>query len=946
MTLKGLRTLSRLRRAGITAALLCASAIEVGAQAKAKAAPPARKRATLAPAQAVKATKVTTVEGITEYSLPNGLRVLLFPDQSKPTVTVNITYLVGSRVEGYGEAGMAHLLEHMAFKGSTNHKNIPKELTDHGSRPSGTTFYDRTNYYETVPATEANLVWALDLESDRMVNSFIAKKDLESEFSVVRNEFEMADNSPFRVTFERLMSAAYRFHGYGRSTGGNKADIENVPIERLQAFYKKYYQPDNAVLVVAGKFDPEKTLPIIEKKFGAIPRPNRSMEGGNALFATYTTEPIQDGERFVTVRRVGDTQMLLMAYHIPAAAHPDYAALDLLSDVLGANPSGRLNRTLVDAKKAASVGAFVLPAREPGVIFAMAELRKDQSLDSARAVMEATLDTSRTFTTEEVERVKTTALKNTELLLNNSEQVGIALTEWAAAGDWRLLFLHRDRIRKVTPADMRRVALAYMKPSNRTVAAFIPTTNPDRAEVPATPNVMGMVADYKGGAVVQAGEAFDASPRNIDLRTTHSALPNGMQLTLLPKQTRGNRVVAQIVLRHGTEASLMGKGTIAEFTAAMLSRGTTALTRQQVKDSLDKLKAQVNIGGSANNATVRIETLRDNFVPVLDLVAQELRSPRFDATEFDKLKQENLTQIEQVKTEPQLVASVTLQRKLQPRPKGHVLYVSTPDESIAEINTVTIDQLKAFHQEFYGASNADIAVIGDFDPAQVKTAVARLFGDWKSAQPYARIVRTFIPMDSSSQVIETPDKANAAFFSGQNLALRDDDPDYAAMVIANFMIGGGFLNSRLPIRLRQKEGISYGVASQLQAQPLDRAGAFLTFAIYAPQNVDRLLAGMREELEKVRTDGFTKEEVEAAKSGYLQARTQSRANDAELVVTLVNRRFTGRTMTSYDEEFENRVRALTTEQVNATVKKYLDPTKTVSVRAGDFAKHPPVKTTP
>src|SRR5688572_5541712 len=252
----------------------------------------AASRATEAVAQQpVKATHVTTVEGISEHLLPNGLRVLLFPDASKPTITVNITYLVGSRHEGYGETGMAHLLEHLVFKGSKKHPNIPQELTDHGSRPNGTTWYDRTNYFETVPATDANLEWALDLEADRMINSFIAKKDLESEFSVVRNEFESGENNPFRVTLERVMDAAFRWHGYGRSTIGNKSDIEGVPIDRLQAFYRRYYQPDNAVLVVAGKFDPEKTLAIIENKFGRIPRPKRSAEAGNLLHATYTVEP-------------------------------------------------------------------------------------------------------------------------------------------------------------------------------------------------------------------------------------------------------------------------------------------------------------------------------------------------------------------------------------------------------------------------------------------------------------------------------------------------------------------------------------------------------------------------------------------------------------------------------------------------------------------------------
>lgn len=897
--------------------------------------------------QAAKATRVTTVEGITEYSLPNGLRVLLFPDQSKPTITVNITYLVGSRHEGYGETGMAHLLEHLVFKGSRGHPNIPQELTDHGSRPNGTTWYDRTNYFETVPATDVNLDWALDLEADRMVNSFIAKKDLDSEFSVVRNEFEAGENNPFRVTLERVMDAAYRWHGYGRSTIGNKADIEGVPIDRLQAFYRKYYQPDNAVLVVAGKFDEARTLALVERKFGGIPRPQRRAELGNLIHATYTVEPVQDGERFVTVRRVGDAQLFMVGHHVVAGSHPDAAALEVLGNILTDNPSGRLYKALVDTRLTSTVSGWPQRFREPSMFMTYATLRKEQPLDSARWAMERALDAARssTFTDEEVSRARNALLKNTELTLNNSEFVGYELTEWAAMGDWRLFFIHRDRIAKVTPADVQRVASTYLKPANRTVAAFIPTATPDRAEIPAAPSIAAMVADYRGSAVVQTGEAFEATPKNIDSRTKRSTLPNGAHVSMLFKETRGNRVVANMVLRHGTAESLMGRFQVASITAGLMSRGTTALTRQQVKDSLDKLKAQVFMGGATNNLNVSIETLRENFVAVLDLVAHQLKSPRFDAEEFDKLKRERVTFAEQNKSEPQVVANVALGRRLLPMPKGHILYTSTPDEQIADITAVTLDQVKAFHREFYGASFADIAIVGDFDEAAVRAALTRNFGDWKNPQPFARAVRTYAAIDSAFESIETPDKANAVFYAWQNIALRDDDPDYPAMLMAGFMTGGGFLNSRLATRLRQKEGVSYGVGANVSAQSLDRFGQITAFAIYAPQNVDRLVRAYREEIDRILKDGFTAQEVAAAKSGYVQGRSQGRANDAELVGMLAARRFAGRTM-AYDEDLERRILALTPADVNTAVRKYVDPKKTVIVRAGDFAKNPPPKLTP
>ncbi len=221
--------------------------------------------------------KVTEVEGITEYRLANGLKVLLFPDPSKPTITVNITYLVGSRHEGYGETGMAHLLEHMLFKGSPEHKDIPSEFNKYGARFNGTTSEDRTNYYELFQASDERLEWALSLEADRMVNSFVARKDLDTEMTVVRNEYEMGENSPTGVLIKRLQSIAYDWHNYGNSTIGNRSDIENVEIANLQAFYRTYYQPDNAVLLIAGKFEPAKALQLVTKHFGAIPRPTRKL---------------------------------------------------------------------------------------------------------------------------------------------------------------------------------------------------------------------------------------------------------------------------------------------------------------------------------------------------------------------------------------------------------------------------------------------------------------------------------------------------------------------------------------------------------------------------------------------------------------------------------------------------------------------------------------------
>ena len=285
-------------------------------------------------------TKGATVEGITEYDLANGLRVLIFPDASKPTATINITYLVGSRHEGYGETGMAHLLEHMNFKGTPKHPDIPAEESRRarGARDNASTFFDRTNYFETLAASDSNVTWALNLDADRMLHSNIAKKDLESEMTVVRNEYESGENWPFNILFERTLSTAYLWHNYGKSTIGARSDIENVPIERLQAFYHKYYQPDNAVLVVSGKIDEANIVKQVAAIFGPIPKPVRSLDRGNMIYPTYTEEPTQDGEREISLRRTGDVQVAMALYHVPAGSHPDFAPVDVLTEILGNEP--------------------------------------------------------------------------------------------------------------------------------------------------------------------------------------------------------------------------------------------------------------------------------------------------------------------------------------------------------------------------------------------------------------------------------------------------------------------------------------------------------------------------------------------------------------------------------------------------------------------------------
>lgn len=875
--------------------------------------------------------KTASVEGITEYEYPNGLRVLLFPDQTKSTATVNMTYLVGSRMEGYGETGMAHLLEHMLFKGSTNHTNIPQELSSHGASPNGSTWYDRTNYFETFAATDENIDWALSLEADRMINSFVAKKDLETEFSVVRNEFESGENYPTSILQERVMSTAYIWHNYGKSTIGSKEDIEKVPIENLQAFYRKFYQPDNAVLMVSGKIDEAKTLALVSKYFGTIPRPTRKLQ------EPYTVEPTQDGERQVILRRVGDIQAVAAGYHIPSASHPDYIPIEILNHALINEPSGRLYKALVETKLATSVSGGVFPLRDPGYLYFDTEILKEKSIDSVKNAMLNLLDNlkSNPITKEEMDRARTSLLRDYELAFNKSDLVGTFISEFIAAGDWRLMFLYRDRIENVKLEDVNRVAVEYLKPSNRTLGLFIPEKEPSRSIIPASPDLTDTYKNYKGKAVVAEAEAFDATPANIEKRTKRGDLSGGGKYALLSKTTRGNLVKMKISLRIGSEKSLMNKGDFIDATAAMLMKGTKSLSEEQINDTLAKLSAEVGVSGGGQVVTVDISTTRDNLVNVLSIVNQILREPTFPKPEFDKMKEEILAGIDQQKSDPQAIAFSKIDQLTRVYPKADFRYTSTFDEMTEAAKKLTVEDLKKFYAEFYNSSNATVSAVGEFDETKVLAGVNSILANWTSAQKYERAADNYAKAVQKSEKIITPDKKNATMAARMNLTLKDDNADYPALVMGNYMLGGGFLNSRLATRIRQKEGISYGVGSWLRASSLDQSGEFGSYAIYNPENSTKLINAYNEELNKMISEGFTEAELKDAISGFIQSRGKNRSDDGYLVNRLNDYLNLNRTLL-WDDSLDKTVSTLTPSTVNAAMKKWITPGDITIVQAGDF----------
>ena len=870
--------------------------------------------------------KVAEVEGVSEYRLDNGLRVLLAPDAGAETVTVHVTYLVGSRHEGYGEKGMAHLLEHMLFKGSTNHPDVKQEFAKRGARWNGTTSYDRTNYFETLPATGDNLEWALAMEADRMVNSFVRKADLDSEMTVVRNEFEMGENSPGGVLFQRMLRLAFNWHNYGHAIIGARSDIESVPIERLQAFYRTWYQPDNALLTLGGRFEPAHALALVEKHFGAIARPARKLP------ALYTVEPTQDGERSVVLRRTGDTPLVAALYRVPAASHPDFPAIEVLVDAMRAAPQGRLHRALVQKGLASAIWGFEHALHDPGYIAFGAQLPKDGSLEAAGKALLETLHAvpDAPIAEEEVSRARVKLLNEMDKATLESSALVRALAEFHALGDWRLYFLYRDRLRAVQVRDVQRVAETYLKPANRVTGRFVPTENPQRALIPEAPDLQAALAGFKGGAALAAGEAFDPSPQAIEARLERRTLANDVRVALLPKRTRGRKVTAKLDLHWGNEQSTRGRSTACSLAGEMLLRGSKRHTRAELREAFERLQATVKV--DAGGAT--LETRREHLAEALRLVAEVLREPAFAASEFEELKRSALTSAQAELSDPAAIAGQQLRSYLHPYPKGHWHHEELPEERVAALRAVTLEDARACHAGLIGGTGADFAAVGDFDAGEVAALVETLFGDWKNPAPYARIPRRYFQRPALERDFATPDKANAVLRAGLNLRLRDDHPDFPALVLANHLLGGSS-TARLPARIREKEGLSYSTYTWFSASPLDPVANFWVSAIFAPQNKARVERAVREELERALREGFGADEVAAAKNGLLESRRLARTQDSALVARLAHYLYLDRTF-AWDIELERRVAALTPAEVRDALRRHLELERLAVTKAGDF----------
>jgi zinc protease len=747
--------------------------------------------------------------------------------------------------------------------------------------------------------------------------------------TVVRNVFEMGENDPMTILYQRMLSTAFLWHNYGFSTIGNRSDIERVPAGNLRRFYKTYYQPDNAMLVVAGKFEPSDALALIETHFAPIPRPDRLLE------RTWTEEPAQDGPRQVALKRVGDVAAAGLVYHIPAGPHEDYAPVAVLQEFLTGQPGGRLYKGLVETGELAGIDGVSFACAEPGVSLMLGQVAPGHDPDTVLAKMYDLVESSvEAVNAEEVERIKTRLLKDIKLSLTDSGQIGIELSEWAAQGDWRLFFIHRDRLKAVTPEDVTRVAGAYLLESNRTSGVFYPTPEPLRATIPAVPDVAKIAEGYTGTESIAQGEAFESTPEAIEARTKRSTLLPGVKLAVLSKKTRGESIRLVLRFHFGDEASLTPWVEECDFIPALLMRGTTSLDYQALQDRIDYLQSKISFEGAAGLLEATVETDRSNLTEVLGLLGEILQRPAFDASEFEVVKRELQAGLEEGLSDPQTLAMKAMSRATRPFPAESIHYVPTQEEALARLNGVTIARIRECYGAFYGASHGEIAAVGDVDETVLRDTLSPVLSAWPSPRPYTRIARPYLPSRSGLETILTPDKKMAIVTRAVAFTLTDSDPAFPAFEFGTYMLGQS-AKSRLLTRLRHEGGLSYSAGAFSRVSAVDPGATLASYAICAPENARKALEVMTTEMERWLKEGLDATELAEGQGSYALQLSNELADDAFVARTLAQGLEIDRTLT-HKGDLVKAIQNLDLATVKVTLQALLGDKSFHEVLAGDL----------
>lgn len=893
-------------------------------------------------------THVKSVGAIDEYTLQsNGMQVLLMPEHSTPTLTFMVTYRVGSRNEVTGTTGATHLLEHLMFKGSKNHtrekgNNVDQLLERTGAMYNATTWLDRTNYYENLGSE--HLATVVAMEADRMRNLLLRDEDRKPEMTVVRNEFERGENSPIQALYKELYQAAFVAHPYHHSTIGHRSDIEKVSIAKLREFYDTFYWPNNATVTIIGDFEPVQALELVKKSFGVYPKSPKPIP------QMYTEEPEQHGARRVTVKRPGQLGVVAVAHKIPAATHADFAAVQLMSAILTDGKNSRLYKAITNKNLSTGVSGQMGVFHDPSLHITFVPLAPGAKHEEVEAILLAEMERFKKdgVTDAELKAAAAKVAADSAYKLDGSFGIAGDLNEYISAGDWTLFYRLDEATQKVTTADIQRVAQQYLNEDASTTGWFVPTqpgaAGPGKVNAKAGHHDEGVGGPFyyrnpahaHGAAAADLGQARE--PGTGGAAAGAKMAPNvrrakvgGVDLLAYPTGVK-DVITLRASLPAGRAHAGASNPAVPVLTAMLLDQGTTTQSKFAIAEKLESVGATISFRAGTDVLDISARMLKKDMPLVLGLIAEQLRTPALSAEEFAKAQKQMAGGIKRSMESTDWRAADAFGRAVYP--VGHPNRSVAPEDLLAAIELAKVEDVQAFHAAHYGPQAMTMVAVGDLDVAALQAEVGRVFAGWTGGKPVVRALQAAPAVAAATQDVNMPGKTSVSVWWGQPSGLRYSDPDYQALRLGTAILGSGF-TGRLMANVRDKEGLTYGIGSGL-GNDMFNDGDWRISASFAPGLLDKGIASTERQLKLWFDAGVTPAEVSARKSNLIGAFKVDLATTtglANALLVAVNRGYDP----TWLDEYPTKVQALTPEQVNAAIRKYIKPQSLVLVRAGTLA---------
>lgn len=883
-------------------------------------------------------SKIKEMGGIEEYRLEsNGLTVLLMEDNSAPVLTFMVTYKVGSRNEVTGTTGATHVLEHLMFKGTEKYNkenggHIDAKLGNIGAMLNATTWLDRTNYYESIPSDYLEL--AVDIESDRMRNLLLRDEDRQAEMTVVRNEFERGENSPFQSLDKEIWAAAIIAHPYHHSTIGWRSDIENVPIEKLREFYDTFYWPNNATVTVIGDFQKDNALELIKKYYGQIP------SSPYPIPEVYTTEPEQQGPRRVTLKRSGQIGVVGIAHKIPKGTSDETFSLLVLEKILSEGKSSRLYKALIDQNKAVNMYLSYMPFRDESLFIPYVMLAPGVTHEEVEKIIldEYEKIKNEGITKEELERAKNQIFAQTAFSRDGSFSIASELNESIAMGDWTFFVRKIDNINKVTEEDVKNVVSKYFIEDKSTTGYFIPVTAGSDAEAGKAPQRNEGKLFYRTPnqeePVEAEGELNAATTQllNEEIKITDNMKrENVAGIDVISAKTGVDNVITfRGSLAAGDAFSPKTNSMAADVTGALLDKGTKNKSKFELAEELENLGASLRFSVSTHTLDFNGKCLSKDFDKVISLLAEQLREPSFTQEEFDKVVNQKLGGLKQSLEEPNVRAEEKMNDLLFD--ENHPNHGTSVQKAIDDISKLTLDHVKEYYSKYYGPKSMILVAVGDLEHESVQSSISNSFNGWEGGVEIPSYEKGQIKTSGKTEIVRLEDKTSATIQIGQITGLKNSDKDYLPLTIANQVFGGGSFTARLMSIIRDEEGLTYGIYASL-SNDVYTDGSWSIWGTFSPDLLSKGYSSTMRELKRWVAEGVSEEEFNNVKTrliGSYKVRLATTNGMASTILSFIQRGYDLDYIDNYPKEIE----AVSLEDVNSAVKKYIDPDKVVVVVAG------------